>query len=77
MSMAPEAIEVGKCYLTGDGRVRRVTDILPSGEVRYRYRSFPAAKRRAWRSGSLRLDVFAATLVREVPCNWTPERDEP
>ncbi len=76
MSLAPEAIEVGKCYLTGDGRVRRVTDILPGGEVRYRYRSFPAARRRVWRSGSLHLDVFAATVEREVPCNWTPEMDE-
>lgn len=34
MSIPPESIEVGKCYLSNDGRVRRVVKFLPEGRVR-------------------------------------------
>ena len=33
MSVPPESIEVGKCYLTDAARVQRVIEITPSGEV--------------------------------------------
>ncbi len=73
VTIPPESIAVGKCYLTGEGRVRRVLEILPDGRIRYRYRSFLGATSRTWRSGSLSVEVFAATAQREVPCDWTPE----
>ncbi len=76
MPVPPESIEVGKCYLTNDGRVRRVAKFLPDGRVRYVYRSFPADKRRTWRTGRLDLEGFAATALREVPCDWMPEKEE-
>ena len=71
MVVPPESIVIGKCYLTRDGRLRRVTEIRPDGEVRYRYRPFPAARRRTWRSGILHMEAFAATAEREVPYDWT------
>ena len=74
MSILPETIQVGRCYLTTDGRVRRVLETGPE-RVRYSYRSFPADPRRTWRSGVLSIEVFAATVEREVPCDWTPEAE--
>ena len=74
MGVPPESIQIGKCYLSNDGRVRRVMKFLPGGRIRYRYRSFPANERGPWRTGRLDIAGFAATTVREVPCNWTPER---
>ena len=76
MPVPPESIEVGKCYLTRETRVRRVTEIRPNGEVRYKYRSFPAHRRGTWQSGALPPDIFAEFVLREVPCDWTPEADE-
>ena len=76
MPVPPESIEIGKFYLTNDGRLRRVAKFLSDGQVRYAYRSFPADKRKTWRTGRLDLESFAATAVREVPWDWTPEMDE-
>jgi hypothetical protein len=70
MSDPLESVEVGQCYLTEDGRVRRVTRLLPDGRIRYRYRG-PFSKR--WRSGTLDRRSFFSTIERSVPCNWTPE----
>ena len=74
MSVLAENIRVGRCYLTTDGRVRRALEVRPEG-VRYSYRSFPADPRRTWRSGALSIEAFAATVEREVPCDWTPEAE--
>ena len=76
MGLPPESIQIGRCYLSEEGRVRRVVGFWPAGWVQYRYRSATPYKRSAWRSGRLSLQMFAATLVREVPCDWTPEADE-
>jgi hypothetical protein len=75
MSIAPESIQVGKCYLTKMGTIRRVTGLLP-GRVRYEQRP---AHRTTWanyRTDILDLRSFAFTVERLVPCDWTPERDE-
>ncbi len=72
MSISSEGIHVGQCYLTSDGRVRRVLRLLPDGRIRYRYRG-PFGGR--WRSGALALPHFAATVERPVPYDWTPETD--
>ena len=73
MTIPPESIEVGKCYLSMEGRVRRVTKFLPGGRIRYAYRSVPANEGKPWRTGRLDVARFAATALREVPCDWTPE----
>ncbi len=75
MAVPPESIEIGKCYLSNDGRVRRAAKFLPDGRIRYAYRSFPATQGRLWRTGRLDVERFAETSVREVPSDWTPEAD--
>ena len=75
MAVPPDSIEVGRCYLTRDSRLRRVTGIRENGEVGYKYRTFPANPKKTWRSGALRPDIFAATVEREVACDWTPETE--
>ncbi len=75
MSIPPESIQIGQCYLSGEGRVRRVIGFWPVGWVQYKYRSAIPDKRGQWRSGRLPLEKFAGTLLREVPCDWTPERE--
>ncbi len=76
MAVPPESIEVGKCYLSNDGRVRRAAKFLPDGRIRYAYRSFPVPQGRLWRTGRLDVERFAETTVREVPCDWTPDAEE-
>jgi hypothetical protein len=66
MSTPPEGPEVGQCYLTEDGRVRKVMRLLPDGRIRYRYRG-PLS--------TLDHRSCVLTIERPVPCNWTPESD--
>jgi hypothetical protein len=72
MSIAPESIKVGQCYLTRSGYVRRVYAIL-EGRVRYETRANAAKLGWAWRPGIVDLKTFAAMVERPVPCDWTPE----
>lgn len=73
MSIPPESIQVGQCYLMRTGHVRRAIALLP-GRVQYETRN--RAPNRAgwtWRSGILDLKTFAAIVERPIPCDWTPE----
>ncbi len=75
MSVPPETIQVGECYLTNMGTIRRVTGLLP-GRVRYEQRP---AHRPTWanhRTDILDLRSFAFSVERPVPCDWTAESDE-
>jgi hypothetical protein len=66
MSAPPESIEVGQCYLTEDGRVRKVMRLLPDGRIRYRYRG-PAQQTMALRDAGpphLRLHHRATRSLR-------------
>ncbi len=74
MSVPPESIEVGKCYLTNSGFVRRVLEISPQGWIVYERR--PAYRPEAvWLECNQHLSGFAPQIEREVPCDWTPERE--
>ena len=84
MSIPPESIEPGKCYLArsyhsrreGYPRVRRVTEILLDDRVRFEQRRGPVAPGRLWPGRyTMKLEAFANSAEREVPCDWTPERD--
>jgi len=73
MSVAPESIQTGQCYLMQTGHVRRAIALLP-GRVQYETRS--RAPNRAgwtWRSGILDLKTFASMVERPIPCDWTPD----
>ncbi len=85
VSLPPESIEVGKCYLAQGRlvpgrsglRVRRVVQILPDGRVRFEQRRGPVPVSGLWpRSGIQDLQAFAAAAEREVPCDWTLEQAE-
>ncbi len=75
MTIPPESIEVGKCYLVERDGVRRVLKIWPDGRVQYETRSGPLGHTKTWKPGMLQVRDFASSSLREVPCDWTPETD--
>jgi hypothetical protein len=75
MSIPPESIQVGQCYLTKSGRVRRVTG-LPPGRVQFKQRMARTPTWRGHSSAILDIRSFASTVERAVPCDWTPEMAE-
>jgi hypothetical protein len=76
MSIAPDAIEIGRCYLTDTGKIRRPLRILPDGRVQFDWRAGSTVPKGAWRTDVIDLRSFAFSVERPVPCDWTPERDE-
>ncbi len=71
MTVPPESIEVGKCYLTDAGQVRRALQILPNGRIVYERR--PAHRPEApWQEASQELSSFARLVEEEVPCHFGP-----
>jgi hypothetical protein len=75
VSINPESIEVGQCYLMLSGHVRRVT-ALPPGRVQFQQRSALSPSWRSTKVDILDLRSFAFSAERAVPCDWTPESDE-
>ena len=75
MSVPPESIQIGKCYLTHAGEVRRVLRLLPEDRVHYEARESAVLRAFGWREGVLELAPFAVLVEREVPCDWKPETE--
>ncbi len=75
MSIPPESIQVGQCYLTRNGQVARVVTLLPDGRTRYQFRSSAVARAFGWYEAKTDLRSFSHLVEREVPCDWTPEGD--
>jgi hypothetical protein len=48
MSIPPESIQVGQCYLSETGKVCRVTGVLPDQRVQFAWRN-AASRRMGWR----------------------------
>ncbi len=71
-----ESIQVGQCYLSDTGKVRRVLSILPDGRVQFE------ACNRTDRTGlRSKLDImsaeaFAASTERPIRCDWVHGEDE-
>ena len=76
MTIPPESIEAGKCYLA-DRReapqVWRVVRIWPDGRVQFEFRSRTQRYAKLWKPEMLEGAAFAASAQREVPCDWTPD----
>jgi hypothetical protein len=73
--MDPKSVQVGQCYVSATGRVRRVLAI--HGErVLYETRVQANQKGFTWRPSIVDPKTFAAIVERPVPCDWTPETDE-
>jgi hypothetical protein len=75
MSIPPESIEVGRCYLTTSGQVRRVLGFLPQ-RVRFERRVRTTGSDWGWVAGLAERRAFTLVIEREVPFDWTPEMDE-
>jgi hypothetical protein len=68
MSIEPEAIEVGQCYLTDHNTIMRVLRVMRDQRVQYEWRG---GLRMKWRSGILPAREFVASADRRVPFDWT------
>ncbi len=75
MTIPPESIEVGKCYLMETGHVRRVVRVMPDGRIQFEQRSGAVGRGYGWKAGMQEARSFAFLIEREVPCDWTPESD--
>ena len=76
MTIPPESIEVGKCYLGDNGKVWRVVRLWPDSRVQFEFRARSRGEARVWKPGMLLLRDFASSAQREVPCDWAPETDD-
>jgi hypothetical protein len=74
MPIPPDSIQVGKCYLTTTGSVRRAVRMLPGGRMQFEQRPGHILPN-TWKSDVQDVRSFASTVEREVPFDWTPERD--
>ena len=75
MSVPPESLQVGKCYLMEGGYVRRVVRLMPDGRIQVEHRSGSSGKGSGWKPGMQDGRSFASQVEREVPCDWTPKRE--
>lgn len=72
MAVALDSIEVGKCYLTAMGQVRRVLEI-GGGKVKYQVQQKTAEGGGSSTSNTTVGDGrFANDVEREVPCHYDP-----
>ena len=74
MALPPEHIEIGKCYLTTTGQVRRPVRFLGDGRVQFEERP-GLVLRKQWSMDVQCVRFFADVVEREVACDWTPEED--
>jgi hypothetical protein len=77
VSISPDSIQVGQCYLLATGQVKRVLALLPSGRVHYEYRFIGRPLRKTWQPGTQEVRAFAALVERPVASDWTPESEAP
>jgi hypothetical protein len=74
VSIPPESVRVGECYLTARGVVRRVEALLPNGWVVYHQRWGPVPEGYPWpRHDEVDPVLFAAAVESPVLCDWTPK----
>lgn len=76
MTVSPESIQVGRCYLMTNGQIRRALNLLPGGRLQYERRVGTSAGTWAWIRAMANLRAFADLVEREVSCDWTPAADE-
>ena len=76
MTIPPESIQSGQCYLTTNSQVARVLRLSAEGRVNYEFRDSRVVKALGWTAAVTDLRSFAHLAVRPVPCDWTPETDQ-
>jgi hypothetical protein len=73
VSLAPESIQSGQCYLTTNGQVARVLRLSAEERVSYEFRDGTVARAFGWTAGVTDLRSFTHLVERQVPCDWTPK----
>ncbi len=79
MTISPESIQVGKCYLADrrqSPQVWQVTTIFADGRLEYKNRPVNPELSQRLRSARTSLQLFASGIDRKVPCDWSPGADE-
>jgi hypothetical protein len=78
VAIPPDTIEIGKCYLLETQNVSRVclvTDLMGGSSVRFECRdAAPPGGVFVWANKATDLRSFAHEVLREVHCDWTPEK---
>ena len=79
MSVPPESLAVGKCYLADRGlgpRICRILEINPDVGILYEHRPPGANRWFKWRQARTGVQIFAEYVMGEVSPDWTPEREK-
>lgn len=73
MTVKPESVAEGKCYVTSNNQVRKVIKIT-NDLVRYERRG----ARTGWSGHYINQNLgrFANAVSREVTCDWNPDYRE-
>jgi hypothetical protein len=82
VSVIPDDVQVGNCFITDREQVRRVTEITADDKVQYQARGAEFEGEASWGPGSVLSNPptraeFAAEVARRVTCDWDrryPER---
>ncbi len=72
MSIPPESIIPGKCFVTAGNQVRRVLSV-GEGKVTYEARGAKMIKGKWPRRSTVELGRFASDVAKEVPCHYDPD----
>jgi hypothetical protein len=72
MSVPPESIIAGKCFVTDGGQVRRVLSV-EAAMVTYEARGPKMVKGKWPRRKTAELGRFATDVMKEVPCHYDPD----
>ena len=78
VSIPPESIAVGKCYLARGEKVlqvRHVVPAMPEGRAQCEGRVRRTGPKPGWVLVLSGGRAFAAAVVREVPCDLAPEQE--
>ncbi len=76
MSVPPESIHVGQCYLSDTGKVRRVLNILPDGRVQFEARNRSNSTGQRWKLDIMCLEAFATSTEQPIRCDWVQGEDK-
>ncbi len=74
--MNPESLQIGQCYLSDTGKIRRVLNILPDGRVQFEARNRTDRTGLRSKLDIMSVEAFAASTERPIRCDWVPGEDE-
>jgi hypothetical protein len=82
MGVKPDDVQVGRCFVTSQNQVRKVTEITSDDRVNYVARGSSFQRGEAsWGRGPIKSALpsradFANAVDRQVTCDWDPHYPE-